>query len=335
MEEALLWSRHGKKIKCELCARECLIDEGETGFCKVRVNKNGTLYTKTFGKIISINIDPIEKKPFYHFYPGEKALSISSFGCNFRCQFCLNPDISQVYKEKDAKKYTPEEIVKMAVNKGLKIIAYTYGEPTMSFEFALKTARIARRYNIKNVFVTNGYMTSEAVKKIGKYLDAVVVNIKGSLNPELYKKYMSVPDPKPILNTLKKFKKHRVFTEITNLIIPEIGDSRKENEKLVEWIINNLDSSIPFHLLQFTPAHKLSDLQTTDMETLKDMASDAKKIGMRYIYIGNVWGTDYENTHCYNCGFPVIERTGIFVENVNLENDRCPECGYKIKLVKD
>jgi len=335
MEEALLWTRHRSKVKCELCARECLIGDGETGFCKVRINKKGTLYTKTFGKVISMNIDPIEKKPFYHFHPGEKALSVSSFGCNFRCQFCLNPDISQSYKEKDAKKYTPEEIVKIALDKGVKIIAYTYGEPTMFFEFALKTARIARRYNIKNVFVTNGYMTSEAVKKIGKYLDGVVVNIKGSLNPDLYKRYMSVPNPEAILNALKKFKKHRVFTEITNLIIPEIGDNKEENEKLVEWIINNLDSSIPYHLLQFTPAHKLTNVPSTDVELLKEMALDAKKIGMRYIYVGNVWGTDYENTLCYNCGSPVIERTGIFVEDINLQGDRCPNCGHKIKLIKD
>lgn len=335
MEEALLWHKQRKKVKCELCARECLICDGETGFCRVRVNKNGTLYTKTFGKIISMNVDPIEKKPFFHFHPGEKTLSISSFGCNFRCQFCLNPEISQNYKEKNAKKYTPEEVVKIALDKDAKIIAYTYGEPTMFFEFALKTARIARRYNIKNVFVTNGYLTSESVKKIGKYLDGVVVNIKGSLNPMLYKKYMSVPDPKHILNALKKFKKHRVFTEITNLIIPEIGDKKKENEKLVEWIINNLDSSIPYHLLQFTPSHKVTDIPSTDIELLKDMALDAKKIGMRYIYIGNIWGTDYENTLCYNCGTPVIRRTGTFVEDINLKGTRCPNCGYMIKLIKD
>ncbi len=336
MEDAMLWSRHGKKIKCELCARECLIEEGQSGFCKVRVNKNGTLYTKTFGKILTMNIDPIEKKPFFHFYPGSQALSLSSFGCNFRCQFCINSDISQNYKERDARNYTPEDIVKLANQKKVKIIAYTYGEPTVFFEFAYKTARIARRYNIKNVFVTNGYLTSEAVKKIGKYLDAVTVDIKGSLNPELYKKYCSVPDVEPILTCLKKFNKHRVFTEITNLIIPKIGDKEEDNRKLVEWITNNLSSSVPYHLLQFTPSYKLTDLPPTDPELLEKMAFRSKQLGMRYVYIGNIWGTDYENTYCYNCGYPVIERTGMFVNNINLgPSNRCPNCGAKINIKRE
>jgi pyruvate formate lyase activating enzyme len=233
------------------------------------------------------------------------------------------------------KTYTPEDIIKIANNKGIKIIAYTYSEPTMFFEFAYRVSRIAKRYNIKNVFVTNGYMTSEAIKKIGKYLDAVTVDLKASGNPEFYKNYMGVPDVQPIFNALRNFQKHRVFIEISNLIIPKMGDNPDDNHKLVEWIIDNLDSSIPYHILGFMPCYSMTDLPPTTLDVLEKFASDAQDVGLRYPYIGNIWGSRFENTYCYNCGQPVIERTGIFVNKITLDNDRCPNCGFKINLVKE
>jgi len=334
MHEAMLWTKEGKNIRCFLCARRCLIPEGSIGFCGVRVNKNGTLYTKNYGRIVSMDVDPIEKKPLYHFYPGSPTLSLASVGCNFKCVFCLNWKISQS-KVIKGKSYKPDDIIKIANQKNIKIIAYTYTEPTMFFEFAYRTARLAKRYNIKNVFVTNGYLTSDAIKKIGKYLDAVTVDFKASGNPEFYKKYMSVPDVEPIFDALKNFQKHRVFIEVSNLIIPEVGDKPEDNHKLVEWIIDNLDSSVPYHLLGFTPCFNMTDIYPTPLETLESFASEAKTIGLRYPYIGNIWGSKFENTYCYNCEQPVIERTGIFVNNVNLDGDRCPNCGFKINLIID
>lgn len=334
MHEAMLWHKEGKKIRCELCARRCLIPEGKEGFCKVRVNKKGTLHTLNYGKIISMDVDPVEKKPLYHFYPGSPTLSISSVGCNFKCQFCLNWEISQVDKI-TGKTYTPDDIVKIANDKGIKIIAYTYTEPTIFFEFAYRVSRLAKRYNIKNVFVTNGYMTSDAIKKIGKYLDAVTVDLKASGNSEFYKKYMAVPDVSPIFESIKNFRKHRVFIEISNLIIPKIGDNTEDNHKLAEWIIDNLDSSVPYHLLAFSPCYKMVDLPPTSLNILEKFAKDAKNIGLRYPYVGNIWGTKFENTYCYNCGQLVIERTGMFVNNINLEKNRCPNCGFKINVLRD
>jgi len=185
------------------------------------------------------------------------------------------------------------------------------------------------------VFVTNGYLTSDAIKKIGKYLDAVTVDFKASGDPEFYKKYMSVPDVEPIFNALKSFRKHRVFIEVSNLVVPEVGDKPEFNYKLVEWIIDNLDSSIPYHLLRFTPYYKMTKIPSTPIETLERFAADAKKVGLRYIYIGNFWGTKYENTYCYNCGHPVILRTGFNVNRIDLDRGRCPNCGFKINLVME
>jgi len=334
MHEAMLWHREGKKIRCELCARRCLIPEGEQGFCKVRINKKGTLYTINYGKIVSMDVDPVEKKPLYHFYPGSPTLSLSSVGCNFKCQFCLNWEISQAEKI-TGKNYTPDEIVKIANQKGIKIIAYTYTEPTIFFEFAYRVSRVAKRYNIKNVFVTNGYITSDAIKKIGKYLDAVTVDFKASGNPEFYKKYMAVPDVEPIFESIKNFHKHRVFIEISNLIIPKIGDDPTDNHKLAEWIIDNLDSSEPYHLLGFSPCYKMVDLPPTNLDILEKFAMDAQDVGLRYPYVGNIWGTRFENTYCYNCGNLVIERTGMFINKIELEKDRCPNCGFKINVIRD
>ncbi len=330
----MLWSKEGKNIRCFLCARRCLIPEGSAGFCRVRVNKNGTLYTKNYGKIVSMDVDPVEKKPLFHFYPGSPTLSIASVGCNFKCLFCLNWEISQS-KTIKGKSYKPDDIIKIANQKNIKIIAYTYTEPTIFFEFAYRVARLAKRYNIKNVFVTNGYLTSDAIKKIGKYLDAVTVDLKASGNPEFYKKYMSVPNVEPIYEALKNFKKHRVFIEISNLIIPGIGDRPEDNHKLVGWIIDNLGSSVPYHLLGFTPCYKMIDVPPTSLEVLERFAEDALNVGLRYPYVGNIWGSKFENTYCYNCRQPVIERTGIFVNNINMDNGRCPNCGFKINVIKD
>lgn len=333
MEEAFLWSRESGKVKCELCAWRCLIPNEGAGLCGVRINKNGVLYSKNYGKIVLMDEKPIEKLPMFHFYPGSKTLSLASFGCNMKCKFCNTADLSQKGGGR-GEKYTPEGIIKIANKKGIKIIAFTYTEPTVNFEFAFRIARLAKRYNIKTVFLTNGYITSDAIKKIGKYLDAVTVDIKASADPEFYKNYMGVDEVQPIFDALRSFKKHRVFIELSNLVVPEVGNKPEFNRKLLEWTINSLGSTVPYHILTFTPAHKMQDIPTTELETLERFASEAKSVGLRYIYINDIFGGgDFGNTYCYNCGSVVISRTFSKIDKINLVGNRCPECGYKIDVI--
>jgi pyruvate formate lyase activating enzyme len=305
----------------------------------VRLNKSNKLYSLNYGKLCSVSIDPIEKKPLFHFYPGSTTLSIASFGCNFRCQFCCNAQLSQSVdsnkEEIGGQDYTPEEIVRMAEKNDCKSISYTYSEPTIFFEFAFKTAKLAHRSNILNTFVTNGYMTEEAIKKISKYLDAATVDFKASADPEFYKKFMSVPDVNPIFASLKQMKRQRIFLEVTNLIIPQIGDNIEQCRKLAEWINTEIGSEVPFHVIQFFPSHQLTELPMTPVSTLEKCMDEARKAGLRYVYIGNVFGHTSENTYCYNCREPMIMRTGTIVKKKNLLKDRCPNCGLKINILID
>jgi len=338
MHEAMLWHKERNGIRCDLCARRCFIAKGKKGFCLVRLNKDNKLYSLNYGKIISVNVDPIEKKPLFHFYPGSSSLSISSVGCNFRCQFCCNAPISQALVIEQTGKvpgeeYSPEEIVELAEKNNCRSISYTYTEPTMFFEFAYKTARLAHRSNIANVFVTNGYMTEEAVKKISRYLDAATVDFKASADPEFYKKFMSVPSVEPIFDSLKRMKKQRIFIEITNLIVPKFGDSIEKCRKLAQWISSELSSNIPLHILQFFPNYQLLELPPTPVSTLEKCIDEAKKTGLRYVYIGNIVGHSDENTYCYNCRELLIKRSGFSVEKNNLVEDRCPTCGLKMNVI--
>lgn len=305
----------------------------------VRLNKNNKLYSLNYGKLCSVNIDPIEKKPLFHFYPGSTTLSIASFGCNFRCQFCCNAQLSQSVdsskEEIGGQDYTSEEIVRMAEKNDCKSISYTYSEPTIFFEFAFKTAKLAHRSNILNTFVTNGYMTEEAIKKISKYLDAATVDFKASADPEFYKKFMSVSDVNPIFASLKQMKRQRIFLEVTNLIIPQIGDNIEQCRKLAEWINTEIGSEVPFHVIQFFPSHQLTELPMTPVSTLEKCMDEARKAGLRYVYIGNVFGHTSENTYCYNCREPMIMRTGTIVKKKNMLKDRCPNCGLKINILTD
>ncbi|OGI15438.1 hypothetical protein A3K63_01815 [Candidatus Micrarchaeota archaeon RBG_16_49_10] len=305
----------------------CLIGLDEAGYCKVRVNKKNALITKNFGKITGIGYSKIEEHNFFHFYPGSKTIHVSSFGESIYDPFIEKPDKSE--KEK----MTPEDLIKLANQKGVKLITFTGSEPTIFFEFAYRVARLAKRYNIKTTFVTNGYITSEAVKKIGKYLDAVNVHVTASADPEFYKKHFDGADVEQIFIALKAFKKHRVFTEVSNTIIPEVGEDFVMNQKLVEWIVNKLGSSIPYHLLPAHPVPKF-DYSETSVETLDEFASRSAKMGMRYVYVSGAFGSDYENTSCYNCGNEIITRVGSVFTNININGDRCPNCGFKISVMK-
>jgi pyruvate formate lyase activating enzyme len=337
MKKASLWEKTDSKIKCKLCARNCLIEENKTGICRVRKNIDGELFSLNYGKLIAVHTDPIEKKPFFHFLPGSLAISIASAGCNFFCAYCCNYEISQIYhngqKEIVGESYTPEQIVKLALENNCRSISYTYTEPTVFFEFCFDTGTLARKKGLMNNFVTNGYLTEDTIKEAKKFLDAAVVDIKGCLEPKFYQKYVKIPKVEPILNCIKVLYENGIWVEITNLIVPKIGESVQHFKKFVKWVADEVSDEIPFHILRFSPTYKLDYLPPTPVETLEKMMKIAKEFGIKYVYIGNVWGHESESTYCPDCGEVLIKRYGFYVDKINLENKKCPNCGGRINIV--
>jgi pyruvate formate lyase activating enzyme len=321
-----------KKVKCNLCARKCIINDGGTGFCLVRKNDGGTLFSLVYAKAISASIDPITKKPLSHFNPGAQVLSIATMGCNFRCQFCDNWMISQEKGITDHH-FPPEQVVKNTRDGGCQGISYTYTEPTIFFEYAYDTAKLARQVGFFNTFVTNGYMTPDAVRTIAPYLDAATVDFKGGGDPEFYKTYSSVPAVEPIYTALREMKRNDIHIEVTNLVVPKSGDSIDKVTQLAAWIKDNLGKDTPFHLLRFHPDYQMTITPSTPIETLEKTYVAAKEAGLNYVYIGNVPGHPSENTYCPSCNEPVIKRYGFEMTKWNLTRDmRCPVCGHDIPI---
>jgi pyruvate formate lyase activating enzyme len=332
MKEAMFYKKLKDAIKCETCARGCVIAEGQLGFCRVRKNIKGKLYSLTYGKICSAAIDPIEKKPLYMFAPGSHTLSISTVGCTFNCKFCCNYAISQGWKEVTGEEFTPNSVVELAKNQNCEGISYTYTEPTVQLEFAYDTAKVASEKGLYNMFVTNGYTTPKAIKRISKYLDAATVDFKGSANPEFYKKFSLVPKVEPIFDALLAYKKNKVYTEITDLLIPKVGDDLDDFKKLCKWVVDNLGDETPLHILQFFPTYKMLDLPRTPLTTLEKAYDVAKKEGLKYVYLGNV-SHRKENTYCPNCDTLAIERTILGVTKFSLNKDlKCLKCGTRIPI---
>ncbi len=333
LHEAMLYTREPEsRVKCCLCARRCLISDGSTGFCLVRKNQGGTLYTLNYGKAVSAGVDPIGKKPLSHFNPGALVASVAAAGCNFRCQFCDNWMISQDH-EVAGSPLPPEEIVKLAQDNHCQGISYTYTEPTIFMEYAYDTARLAHEAGLFNTFVTNGYMTPEAVKKVAPYLDAATVDFKAGGDPGFYKSISAVPSVEPIYEALKELKVQGVHVEITNLVVPKIGASMDRIRTMAKWIHDYLGADTPFHLLRFHPDYKLTTIPATDVVTLERAYMTAKSQGLNYVYLGNVPGHPSENTYCPNCETTVIKREAFDITQWNLTADmRCPVCGQQIPI---
>ena len=333
MKEAMLYEQlSDKKVQCHLCARRCVIPDGARGFCLVRKNENGKLYSLVYGKAISACVDPIGKKPLSHFHPGALVMSIATIGCNFRCKFCDNWMISQ-QKEIAGRDFPPNEVVKATRDNGCQGISYTYTEPTIFFEYAYETAKLAKKVGFFNTFVTNGYMTPEAVKTIAPYLDAATVDFKGGGDPEFYKTFSSVPSVEPIYKSLKEMKRNGIHIEITNLIVPKIGDSMERVHELAVWIKENLGKDTAFHLLRFYPDYQLTNIPSTPVSTMEKAYKTAKEAGLNYVYLGNVPGHPYENTYCPNCNELLIKRFSFEITKWNLTKDmRCPSCGQNIPI---
>ncbi len=335
--KAKFWKkREDNRILCYLCHRYCIIEKDRYGACGVRKNINGELYTLVYGLLSAVNIDPIEKKPLMHYKPGSSVLSISTVGCNFFCQFCQNYEISQSRLEKGlyGRFYTPDDIVELALHYKANGITYTYNEPTIFYEFMIDVARETKKHNLFNTIVTNGYMSIEAAEEFSKYLDAATIDFKGGGSKEFYKKYMFIKDPEPIFETIKTYHEKGVFIEITNLVVPRIGDDPNQLKKLARWVVDNIGPETPFHLLRFHPDYKLMNIPPTPVELLERLASIARDEGLEYVYIGNVWGHPLENTYCPRCGELIIKRYGFYIEKINLDrNEKCPKCGYKLNIV--
>ncbi len=332
MKKARFWKKDGDVIECFLCRRKCKLKEGQVGVCGVRKVINGELFSLNYGRVAAAHVDPIEKKPFYHFYPGSQVFSISSVGCNFKCKFCCNFELAQEWKDMGIEMSVEEVVSHAKISDG---IAFTYNEPTIWGEFVLDVAKEAKKNGLFNVMVTNGYSTTESIKEFGKYIDAVVIDVKNSLNKEAYIKLSSVPNPEEILESILEWKKMGVWIEITNLIVTRWGENEKDVEWFGKWIVENLGDETPYHILRYYPSYKL-DLPPTPEEFLLKSVEISKKVGLKFVYLGNVSSTEYENTYCPVCGTKLIERKGFFVTKINLDNGKCPKCGYKIPIkIKD
>jgi len=332
LKQAVLWEpKSGGKVKCELCNFRCGISDGKLGHCCVRKNIGGILYSLVYDKVCAANDDPIEKKPLFHFQPGTRSFSISTPGCNFRCDFCQNWQISQQALEGSVHgtSIPPDAIVAAALDSNCSSIAYTYTEPTIFMELAADTGRLARRAGLKNIFVSNGYMTERAIDYAGDFLDGINIDLK-AFSDDYYKKFCKAR-LEPVLDTIKHVaQKTDIWMELTTLIIPGENDSDDELKRLAEFIVDKTGPDTPWHVSRFYPIYHMADKDPTSAEVLFKAIEIGKAAGLRYIYVGNLPGSKAESTYCHNCGEIVIERHGYMITKNNITEGKCPKCQTKI-----
>ncbi len=334
--EALFWEKEGDKVRCLLCPHKCLIKDGERGTCKVRVNDKGILKTLVFSKIAAANVDPIEKKPFFHFFPKSKSFSIATVGCNFRCIFCQNWSLSQAPKEDNliyGEELTSESIVFYAKKYNCKSISYTYSEPTIYYETALEVSKLAKEKGLYNNFVTNGYIEEEPLFNLKGLLDAANVDLK-AFREEFYKKYCGAK-LQPVLDTLIKMKKIGIWVEVTTLLIPNLNDSLGEIRDIAKFIKEELGEDTPWHITRFHPDYKLLNIPATPLEKIKKAREIGFEEGLYYVYSGNILGDEGENTYCPNCKKLIIGRYGFNLFEYNLTKNLCKFCSFKISGIFD
>jgi pyruvate formate lyase activating enzyme len=334
MKEAMLYTKlKDDLVRCQLCAHRCTIKPHRVGICGVRRNEEGTLYTMVYAKAVAVHVDPIEKKPLYHFLPGSASFSIATIGCNFRCLFCQNADISQASKggrgEYPVRDFPPEEVVAEAKRYKCASIAYTYTEPTIFFEYAYDTALLAHQQGIKNIFVTNGYMTEEALEAMGPYLDAANVDLK-SFNPQFYRRIVGAR-LEPVLETIERMHEMGVWVEVTTLVIPGQNDGEEELREIARFIAG-IDVDMPWHISRFVPHHKMRSTPFTPVETIHRAAEIGHEEGLHYVYAGNVPGDPHENSYCPHCSQIVIRRLGYHIHS-ELKGRACPSCGEELAFI--
>ncbi|MFH0831622.1 MAG: AmmeMemoRadiSam system radical SAM enzyme [archaeon] len=328
-KEALYYRKlKNKTVQCQLCPKFCTIKNGERGNCNVRENQEGILRSIVYGKLCSMNPDPIEKKPLYHFMPGQQAMSIATVGCNLHCQQCQNWQISQERPEYyPSITMSPEEIVQKTIDAECSIIAYTYTEPTVFYEYMLDTAKIAREKGIKNVLVSNGFINPEPLNELCRYIDAANIDLK-SISEKFYRKICD-GSIEPVLDSIKMLHKNKIWLELTNLIIPKLNDSEEEIKELAGYIAK-IDKNIPLHLSAFHPTFKMANLQPTPEKTIIRAKDIALRAGLKYVYTGNINDSEANATCCPKCKKQLIIRQGYFVFKNYIEKGRCRFCNEKI-----
>lgn len=333
LKRAVLWEPESEnRVRCLLCSWKCIIADGKVGRCHVRKNIGGALYSLNYDKLCAANPDPIEKKPLFHFQPGSRSFSIAAPGCNFRCVFCQNWQISQMpYFKNDLEgsDYSPESIVRAALQAGCKSIAYTYTEPTIFMELCEETGRLAKQEHLTNVFVSNGFMTRQAIDAASDWLDGINIDLKAFT--EGYYHDLCKAKLKPVLETICHIAHETdIWMEITTLIIPGKNDSDDELKSIAEFIAREASVDVPWHVSRFYPQYQMTDVEPTDGAVLERAIDIGKEAGLRYIYVGNLPGARGESTYCYSCGALLIERLGYQVQRNLIEDYTCPQCGAQI-----
>jgi pyruvate formate lyase activating enzyme len=331
--EALLYKAiENGAVRCGLCAHGCKIPEGRRGLCRVRENRRGRLETLVYGKLIAQNVDPIEKKPIFHMLPGSRAYSIATVGCNFKCRFCQNADIAQIPDDRQdaiaGRNVAPATVVADALANGCESIAYTYTEPTVFFEFALAVAKRAKAAGLRNIFVTNGFMTAEACEMLQPFLDAANVDLK-SFSEDFYKDVCGARLA-PVKETLKRLKAGGVLVEVTTLLIPGLNDSAEEANTIARFLADELGPDTPWHISRFHPTYRMTDRPATSVETLYRAREIGQAAGLRYVYVGNVPGGGGENTLCPDCGNIVINRFHYRSRTNLIDTNHCAYCNHLI-----
>jgi pyruvate formate lyase activating enzyme len=334
MHKALLYDGlSASRVRCNICQWRCQIGAGRVGVCKMYQNRDGILYNMNYALVSSAAVDPIEKKPLFHFFPGSLAFSLGSWGCNFHCRDCQNWEISCVdIPEAGRRQIQPREAIKMAQDNGCQGVAWTYNEPTMWFEYTLDSAKLAKKNGLYTVYVTNGYMTPEALDTIGPYLDAWRVDVKG-FTDSFYRKLARVSHWRGILEVATRARNRwQMHIEVVTNIIPTMNDDDGQLRGIARWIFSELGELTPWHVTRFYPHHDMADLPPTPIATLEHAAAIGKKAGLKFVYIGNVPGHDGEHTTCYSCGNLIVRRFGYQTEVVGLNGSRCKFCGAELNF---
>ncbi|MBN2119993.1 MAG: AmmeMemoRadiSam system radical SAM enzyme [Candidatus Omnitrophica bacterium] len=331
MREAMWWEKYGESaVRCNLCPFRCILQEAQTGQCRARKNVGGKLYALNYARVVAAHVDPVEKKPVFHFLPGTPIYSIATAGCNLHCKYCQNWNISQSSPLNTQYTYMdPEDIVKAAKSAGCLSIAYTYTEPIIFYELMYETAKLAKSQGLFNVMISAGFINEEPLRKLCQVMDVIKIDFK-SFNEDFYRQVVS-GDLSPVLNTMKIIKEQGVWLEVVNLLVPTLNDSPEDIKGLCLWIKENLGSATPVHFSRFHPTYKLTNLPPTPLTTLESAAKIAKDTGLKYVYLGNVPDHPLESTYCPKCGKVLIKRLGYQILENNIRDSRCKFCGEKIE----
>lgn len=329
MKQALLYEKEGNVVTCRLCAHNCRLKEERVGICGVRKNIKGELFSLNYDKVCATHADPIEKKPLYHFLPASTSYSVATMGCNFKCKFCQNNSLSVVQTEAGiyGEAISPKELVETAISYNSGSIAYTYSEPTIYFELMVETAKLAKEEGIKNVMVTNGYMSREALDMMAPWLDGANIDLK-AFSEDFYKNLCSAKLA-PVLDTIKGMKAHGIWIELTTLLIPGLNTEEEEIKELISFILS-VDETIPWHVSRFFPHHRLQDVSPTPTDSICDVLDMGRQMGLKFVYAGNMGGDRFAHTRCPACDTLLIKRSGYFTQILNFSDGKCSKCGQKI-----